>query len=160
MPMQGRMLIARACDYIMGCCQSASGTRRELGAWRCPQWGGLGLKTSKTSKVGVMAPELEAYEFASEEFARAYLEKPVTPSADPRRSDELGDFTAGGDVPRKGAPRRVPEDYATIQDALDAAQPGDVSIRSAAALSRYPADPPPRRSAAAAARARPRFPRP
>ena len=132
MPAQGRMLIARACDYIMGCCQSASGARRELGSWR--QWGALGLKPLKTSKVGVMAPELEAYEFASEEFARAYLEKPVTPSANPRRlSDELGDFTAGGDVPRKRAPRRVPEDYAKIQDALDAAQPGDVSIRRAAA---------------------------
>jgi hypothetical protein len=133
---QGRMLIERACDYIMGCCQSVSGAGRELGAWRC--WQG-GWKTLRTSKVGVMAPELEAYDFASDEFARAYLDMPVT---------------SRGDVPRKGAPRRVPEDYATIQDALDAAQPGDVSIRRAAAPTHFPADTPLRRPAATAARAR------
>lgn len=140
MPPQGRMLIVRACDYIMGCCQSVSGAGRELGAWRCWQGGAGGWKTLKTSKVGIMAPELGAYDFASEDFPRAYLEQPVTPNADPRRSEELGDFTARGDVQRKGTLRRVPEDYATIQDALDSAQPGDVSVCHIAAP---PAAPPP-----------------
>jgi hypothetical protein len=123
--------VGRACDYIMGCCQSASGAGRELA--RCCREGAAAARLP-ASAVGTSAPELSAYDFASEKFARAYLEQAVTPSADPRRSDELGDFIVKGSTPRKATTRRVPEDYATIQDALDAAQPGDVSGRAAAAL--------------------------
>ena len=74
------------------------------------------------SAVGIMACELSAYDFASEQFALEYTEQATTARVVGRKQVQFADTTPG-----KCTIRNVPQDYATIQDALDAANEGDVS---------------------------------
>ena len=93
----------------MGCCHS-NGSRK------------LGLqhlfhdsKTFPSSAVGITARELSAYDFSSENFVRDYLEQVTSQSL-------LGKSEGKLELRKTHS---VPRDYATIQDALDAAKDGD-----------------------------------
>lgn len=84
-------------------------------------------KILRASAVGILARELSAYEFASEQYVLEYTAQIAPLSAGrhhaPRApgAGELPDKTT-----RKAATLNVPADYRSVQDALDAAEDGDV----------------------------------
>lgn len=74
-----------------------------------------------------MARELSAYDFASEMFALSYTQQPATPSKMQGAGQGGCSVGFGAHIakPRKTT-HNVPLDFATVQDAIDAAQDGDV----------------------------------
>ena len=72
--------------------------------------------------------QLSAYDFESELFALDYAQQPVTPSKGQGERTMVFDADGATTPSRKGTMHNVPGDFATVQDAIDAAHDGDVRV--------------------------------
>jgi len=72
--------------------------------------------------------QLSAYDFESELFALDYTQQPVTPSKGQGERTMVCNADGATTPSRKGAMHNVPGDFATVQDAIDAAHDGDVRV--------------------------------
>lgn len=117
--------IRRLCDTLaeMGCCNSKAGASHGFSLLPISLFTGLREAGGEQCKVGILARELSAYDFASEVFALEYTQQIVTAS--------VGQVFGGRGGDLEGRTHNVPGEYATIQDAVDAARNGDVRARAA-----------------------------
>eukprot|EP00293_Proteomonas_sulcata_P009411 CAMPEP_0184289884 /NCGR_PEP_ID=MMETSP1049-20130417/2257_1 /TAXON_ID=77928 /ORGANISM="Proteomonas sulcata, Strain CCMP704" /LENGTH=442 /DNA_ID=CAMNT_0026596863 /DNA_START=166 /DNA_END=1494 /DNA_ORIENTATION=- len=113
----------------MGCCESKDGGLAglsQIGEWPLSGWSSARLPNSS---VGLLSRELQAYDFAAE---AAFLD--ASPSVVGRPAQMVRPHSIGPHVlekqPSASVPAKkalsVPQDYKLIQDALDAANDGDV----------------------------------